>query len=110
MTADDTMVSGHVVSDSPKALTSPDRRTWLGLAVVLLAAFMELLDVTVAAPDIQNDLGTSYAQVSECLQDTSWPLPRRWWPEAGSVTSWAVGAPSSSASSPILQPSGRERR
>ena len=41
-----------------------DRRRWLALAVVLLAAFMDLLDagiVFLALPSIQQDLGASYA-------------------------------------------------
>jgi EmrB/QacA subfamily drug resistance transporter len=45
---------------------APSRRDWLGLAVILLAAFMELLDVTVvtvASPEIQRSLDASYAQV-----------------------------------------------
>ncbi|MFI1864663.1 MFS transporter [Streptomyces jumonjinensis] len=48
----------------------PTRRAWLGLAVILLAAFMELLDVTVvtvASPEIQNSFHTSYAQVQWIL-------------------------------------------
>jgi EmrB/QacA subfamily drug resistance transporter len=43
---------------------------WIGLAVVLLAAFMELLDVTVvtvAAPQIQQSLHTSSSQVEWIL-------------------------------------------
>ncbi|MFE4368969.1 MFS transporter [Streptomyces sp. NPDC056835] len=54
-------------ADPPPA---PTRRTWLGLAVILLAAFMELLDVTivtVASPEIQNSFHTSYAQVQWIL-------------------------------------------
>ena len=58
----------------PSALSAgqsaPTRRAWLGLAVILLAAFMELLDVTVvtvASPEIQTSLGASYAQVQWIL-------------------------------------------
>ena len=42
------------------------RRTWLGTVVLLIASFMELMDVTmanVAVPSIQRDLRTSYSQV-----------------------------------------------
>jgi len=42
------------------------RRTWLGIAVMLVAVFMELMDVTmanVAVPSIRKDLGASEAQV-----------------------------------------------
>jgi EmrB/QacA subfamily drug resistance transporter len=42
------------------------RRTWLGTAVMLVAVFMELMDVTmanVAVPSIRKDLGASEAQV-----------------------------------------------
>ncbi|HEY5834885.1 MFS transporter [Streptomyces sp.] len=49
---------------------APSRRAWLGLAVILLAAFMELLDVTVvtvASPEIQSSLDASYAQVQWIL-------------------------------------------
>lgn len=49
---------------------APSRRAWLGLAVILLAAFMELLDVTVvtvASPTIQSSLQASYAQVQWIL-------------------------------------------
>jgi hypothetical protein len=41
------------------------RRTWLGTAVMLVAVFMELMDVTmanVAVPSIHKDLGASFAQ------------------------------------------------
>jgi MFS family permease len=49
---------------------APTRRAWLGLAVILLAAFMELLDVTVvtvASPQIQSSLDASYAQLQWIL-------------------------------------------
>lgn len=47
-----------------------DRRRWVGLSVLLIAAFMDLLDgniVTVVVPSIQRDLGASYS-------DTQWIL------------------------------------
>ena len=43
-----------------------DRRRWRGLVVMLLAAFMDIVDTTVvliAAPTIRADLGASYADV-----------------------------------------------
>src|SRR5262245_18770624 len=43
-----------------------DRRRWLALSVVLVAAFMDLLDVTivkVAVPSILRDLDAGYAEV-----------------------------------------------
>jgi EmrB/QacA subfamily drug resistance transporter len=46
--------------------TGPDRRRWMGLAILLTAAFMDLLDgniVNVAAATIQQDLGATYADI-----------------------------------------------
>ena len=48
----------------------PDPRRWLTLAVLLLAAFMNLLDVSIvniAIPSIQRDLHASYADVQWAL-------------------------------------------
>jgi EmrB/QacA subfamily drug resistance transporter len=53
-------------STSAVARDRADRRRWLALGVVLLAAFMDFLDasiVAVAVPSIQRDLDTSNAQV-----------------------------------------------
>lgn len=61
---------GAVVPAPLTDVQAPSRRTWLGLAVILLAAFMELLDVTVvtvASPEIQRSLDASYAQVQWIL-------------------------------------------
>lgn len=58
----------------------PDPRRWLSLAVLLLAAFMNLVDVTivnVALPSIQNGLGASYAQAQ--------------WVVAGYILTFALG-------------------
>ncbi|WP_372410322.1 MFS transporter [Streptomyces luteireticuli] len=52
------------------APAEPTRREWLGLAVILIAAFMELLDVTVvtvATPEIQGSLDASYSQIQWIL-------------------------------------------
>ncbi|MFD3505797.1 MFS transporter [Streptomyces sp. NPDC058676] len=49
------------------ASSPPDPRRWLALSVVLFAAFMDLLDVTivnVAVPSIQRDIGASYSAVT----------------------------------------------
>lgn len=48
----------------------PDPRRWLTLAVLLLAAFMNLLDISIvniAIPSIQRDLHASYADVQWAL-------------------------------------------
>ncbi|MEV4238491.1 MFS transporter [Nocardia sp. NPDC050408] len=45
---------------------TPDRRRWLALVVLLVAGFMDLLDVTivnVALPTIQSDLNAPYADL-----------------------------------------------
>lgn len=60
----------HKTSDllptrTPLAPT-PDRRRWLALVVLLVAGFMDLLDVTivnVALPTIQSDLNAPYADL-----------------------------------------------
>ena len=47
-----------------------DPRRWLTLAVLLLAAFMNLLDISIvniAIPSIQRDLHASYADVQWAL-------------------------------------------
>src|SRR5499427_694728 len=49
---------------------SPDPRRWLTLIILLLAAFMNLLDVSIvniAIPSIQRDLQASYADVQWAL-------------------------------------------
>jgi EmrB/QacA subfamily drug resistance transporter len=65
------------MSTDPQILASrgaagdkPDPRRWLTLAVLLLAAFMNLLDVSIvniAVPSIQRDLHASYADVQWAL-------------------------------------------
>ena len=50
--------------------SSPDPRRWLTLVILLLAAFMNLLDVSIvniAVPSIQRNLGASYADVQWAL-------------------------------------------
>src|SRR6266566_3872996 len=54
---------------SPQASTADPRR-WLTLVILLLAAFMNLLDVSIvniAVPSIQRNLGASYADVQWAL-------------------------------------------
>lgn len=44
----------------------PDRRRWFALAIVMTAAFMDLVDVTivnVAIPSIQRESGASFSQI-----------------------------------------------
>src|SRR5262249_2931338 len=65
------------MSTDPQILASrgvagdkPDPRRWLTLAVLLLAAFMNLLDVSIvniAIPAIQRNLHASYADVQWAL-------------------------------------------
>jgi EmrB/QacA subfamily drug resistance transporter len=48
------------------ATRSGARRRWLGLGAVLVAAFIQLLDITVvnvAAPTIRQDLGATYTEI-----------------------------------------------
>ncbi|MGY1498506.1 MFS transporter [Streptomyces sp. QTS52] len=45
---------------------APDRRRWFALAIVMTAAFMDLVDVTivnVAIPSIQREAGASFSQI-----------------------------------------------
>jgi EmrB/QacA subfamily drug resistance transporter len=54
----------------PPAGEEPDPRRWIALAVVLTAAFMQLVDISivnVAIPSIQRDLDASYAQIQWVL-------------------------------------------
>ncbi|WP_251018084.1 MFS transporter [Streptomyces sp. ISL-1] len=46
--------------------TASDRRRWIALAIVMTAAFMDLVDVTIvniAIPSIERDLGTSFGAI-----------------------------------------------
>src|SRR5579859_541467 len=50
----------------PTAPAAADSRRWLALAVVMTAAFMDLVDVTIvniAVPSIQRDTGASFSAV-----------------------------------------------
>ncbi len=53
-------------STLPEAPPAADRRRWLALAIVMTAAFMDLVDVTIvniAIPSIQRDQGATYSQI-----------------------------------------------
>ncbi|MEU2877107.1 MFS transporter [Streptomyces sp. NPDC007070] len=58
MTSSETPVSS--------AARAADRRRWFALAIVMTAAFMDLVDVTIvniAIPSIQQDAGASFSQI-----------------------------------------------
>jgi EmrB/QacA subfamily drug resistance transporter len=55
---------------TPPGEQEADPRRWIALAVVLIAAFMQLVDISivnVAIPSIQRDLDASYAQIQWVL-------------------------------------------
>ncbi|MGW0995416.1 MFS transporter [Streptomyces sp. NPDC002523] len=59
---------GPRTAATPVALSEPpaDRARWLALAIVMAAAFMDLVDVTIvniAIPSIQRDAGASFSQI-----------------------------------------------
>ncbi|MFD9212724.1 MFS transporter [Streptomyces sp. NPDC087659] len=61
------MSSHAAVPDTAPDLTAaPDRRRWTALAIVMTAAFMDLVDVTIvniAIPSIEHDLGASFGAI-----------------------------------------------
>ena len=60
----------QILAPLPSAGDQPDPRRWLTLVILLLAAFMNLLDVSIvniAIPSIQRDLHASYADVQWAL-------------------------------------------
>ncbi|WP_329244227.1 MFS transporter [Streptomyces canus] len=62
MTSTETTLSG--TPDAPPA--AGDRRRWFALAIVMTAAFMDLVDVTIvniAIPSIRQDAGASVSQI-----------------------------------------------
>ncbi|WP_405735688.1 MFS transporter [Streptomyces sp. NBC_00028] len=64
MTSTETVVS----TPTPTSATTPapDRRRWFALAIVMTAAFMDLVDVTIvniAIPSIQAEAGASVSQI-----------------------------------------------
>ncbi|APY87799.1 MFS transporter [Streptomyces alfalfae] len=53
-------------STLPETPPATDRRRWFALAIVMTAAFMDLVDVTIvniAIPSIQRDAGASFSQI-----------------------------------------------
>ena len=83
-----------------------DPRRWIGLAVVLIAGFMQLVDISivnVAIPSIQRDLDATYAQIQWVLAGyqlafavmliTGWRLGDIFGPSACSWSAWP-GSPS----------------
>jgi MFS family permease len=55
-----------MTTQPPNAAAAPDPRRWVALAVLLLASFMNLIDVTivnVALPAMQDDLGANSSQI-----------------------------------------------
>jgi EmrB/QacA subfamily drug resistance transporter len=74
--AENNIPEAHLV---PTAKEQPDPRRWKALGVLLLAAFMDLVDATIvniAIPSIQRDLGATYALIQ--------------WVVAGYVLAFAV--------------------
>jgi EmrB/QacA subfamily drug resistance transporter len=60
----------QILALPPASAEQPDRRRWLTLVILLLAAFMNLLDVSIvniAIPSIQRSLHASYADVQWAL-------------------------------------------
>ncbi|MEV7869068.1 MFS transporter [Streptomyces sp. NPDC088124] len=58
--------SAALEAPSERAPEAGDRRRWLALAVVMTAAFMDLVDVTIvniAIPSIERDLGATFGAI-----------------------------------------------
>ncbi|AZP18483.1 DHA2 family efflux MFS transporter permease subunit [Streptomyces aquilus] len=58
--------SSPASSPVPAAASAPDRRRWFALAIVMTAAFMDLVDVTIvniAIPSIRAEAGASVSQI-----------------------------------------------
>ncbi|MFJ2392868.1 MFS transporter [Streptomyces sp. NPDC087843] len=65
MTSTDTPSSG-AAEQAHGSAGAADRRRWFALAIVMTAAFMDLVDVTIvniAIPSIQRDEGASFSQI-----------------------------------------------
>ena len=55
-----------MTSSEPQPSTTADRRRWFALAIVMTAAFMDLVDVTIvniAIPSITRDTGASFSAI-----------------------------------------------
>ncbi|WP_327429407.1 MFS transporter [Streptomyces sp. NBC_01236] len=60
------MTSTETTRNSLAAAAVADRRRWFALAIVMTAAFMDLVDVTIvniAIPSIKRDAGASFSQI-----------------------------------------------
>ncbi|MFD5075792.1 MFS transporter [Streptomyces sp. NPDC058371] len=58
--------AGAVKTPGSAEAATADRRRWFALAIVMTAAFMDLVDVTIvniAIPSIQQDSGASFSQI-----------------------------------------------
>ncbi|MGW7407340.1 MFS transporter [Streptomyces sp. NPDC054833] len=65
MTSTETL-AGSTGSAADSTGSAADRRRWFALAIVMTAAFMDLVDVTIvniAIPSIQQDAGASFSQI-----------------------------------------------
>ncbi len=61
---------GQILAPPASSGEDADPRRWLTLVILLLAALMNLLDVSIvniAVPSIQRDLGASYADIQWAL-------------------------------------------
>ncbi|MGI5482282.1 MFS transporter [Streptomyces lavendofoliae] len=66
MTSSSTTSTTSTSSTSGTASAAADRRRWLALAIVMTAAFMDLVDVTIvniAIPSIERDLSASFGAI-----------------------------------------------
>ncbi|MDT0431752.1 MFS transporter [Streptomyces salyersiae] len=69
MTSSDSLPSAaaaRAVPEGPAAQQGADRRRWFALAIVMTAAFMDLVDVTIvniAIPSITRDTGASFSSI-----------------------------------------------
>ncbi|WP_274559557.1 MFS transporter [Streptomyces spiramyceticus] len=60
------MTSTPLPSEQTDEAGAPDRRRWFALAIVMTAAFMDLVDVTIvniAIPSIQEHLGATFSSI-----------------------------------------------
>jgi EmrB/QacA subfamily drug resistance transporter len=70
MTSDGQILAPPASSGEDVVQADPGPRRWLTLMILLLAAFMNLLDVSIvniAVPSIQRNLGASYADIQWAL-------------------------------------------
>ncbi|CAM5591371.1 MFS transporter [Streptomyces spiroverticillatus] len=61
-----TPAASPISAAAPEAPAVGDRRRWFALAIVMTAAFMDLVDVTIvniAIPSIQNSLGATFSAI-----------------------------------------------